>query len=110
MSFQNLLTQLVTIKECIENNVGGVAKKVWTEKYTNLPARLKANRGTEKVGAENFEKYIRGEFTLYLEAGVEVTEKMRAVVDEKEYEIAFVSAVRDKNSVHHIELQLNHTE
>lgn len=110
MAFKDLLTQSATIKERTESNVGGVAKKVWSEKYASLPARLKGNRGTEKVGAENLEKYVRGEFTLYLEAGVTVTEKMRAVVDGKEYEIAFVSAVRDKNSVHHIELQLNHTE
>lgn len=108
--FSNLLTQSGTIKEATEENVGGVVKKVWMVKYSNLSARLKANRGTEKVGAENLEKYVRGEFTLYLEAGVEVTEKMRAVVDGKEYEIAFVSAVRDKNSVHHLELQLNHTQ
>ena len=109
MAFKDLLTQSATIKEHTENNVGGVVKKVWAVKYANLPARLKANRGTEKVGAENFEKYVRGEFTLYLEAGVEVTEKMRAEVYGKEYEITFVSAVRDKDSIHHLELQLNAT-
>ena len=82
---------------------------MWTVKYADLPARLKANRGTEKVGVENLEKYIRGEFTLYLEAGVEITEKMRAEVYGKDYEITFVSAVRDKDSIHHLELQLNST-
>ena len=82
---------------------------MWTVKYADLPARLKANRGTEKVGVENLEKYIRGEFTLYLEAGVEITEKMRAEVYGKDYEITFVSAVRDKDSIHHLELQLKST-
>jgi len=53
---------------------------------------------------------VRGEFTLYLEAGVEITEKMRATIDGKEYEITFVAAVNDKDSVHHLELQLNHTQ
>jgi len=110
MSFIDLLTQTATIKEHSESNVGGVVKKVWTDKYTALPARLKANRGAEKVGAENLEKYVRGEFTLYLEAGVEITEKMRATVDGKDYEITFVAAVSDKDSVHHLELQLNHTQ
>ena len=110
MAFKDLLAQTATIKEHSESNVGGVVKKVWTDKYTDLPARLKANRGAEKVGAENLEKYVRGEFTLYLEAGVEITEKMRAMVDGKEYEITFVAAVSDKDSVHHLELQLNHTQ
>ncbi|QQS59455.1 hypothetical protein IPN35_01010 [Candidatus Peregrinibacteria bacterium] len=110
MAFQGLLTQTATIKECTESNVGGVVKKVWTDKYSNLLARLSANRGTVKVGTENIEKYVRGEFTLYLEQGSEITEKMRAVIDGKEYEIAFVAEVNGKDSVHHLELQLNHTE
>ena len=110
MAYKDLLTQSATIKEHTESNVGGVVKKVWAVKYANLPARFKANRGIEKVGTENFEKYVRGEFTLYLETGVEITEKMRAEIDGREYEIAFISAVRDKNSVHHLELQLNFTE
>lgn len=109
MAFKDLLTQSATIKEHTESNVGGVVKKVWTVKYADLPARLKANRGTEKVGVENLEKYVRGEFTLYLEAGVDITEKMRAEIYSKEYEITFVSAVRDKDSIHHLELQLNST-
>lgn len=110
MAFKDLLTQMATIKEHSESNIGGVVKKVWADKYTALPARLKVNRGAEKVGAENLEKYVRGEFTLYLEAGVEITEKMQAVIEEKEYEITFVAAVNDKDSIHHLELQLNHTE
>ena len=110
MAFKDLLTQTASITECSENNVGGVVKKVWADKYTALPARLKANRGAEKVGAENLEKYVRGEFTLYLEEGVEITEKMRATIDGKDYEITFVAAVNDKDSVHHLELQLNHTQ
>lgn len=110
MAFQGLLTQTATIKECSESNVGGVVKKVWTDKYSNLPARLSANRGTLKVGLENIEKYVRGEFTLYLEQGSEITEKMRAEIDGKVYEIAFVAEINGKDSVHHLELQLNHTE
>ena len=60
MPFLDLLTQTATIKEYSETNVGGVIKKVWTDKHIDLPARLKSNRGTEKVFAENREKYVRG--------------------------------------------------
>lgn len=108
MSFLNLLTQTATIKECTESNIGGIVKKVWTDKYTALPARLTANRGTTKVGLENLEKYVRGEFTLYLEAGREITEKMKAEINGDEYEIAFVAEINGKDTAHHMELQLNH--
>jgi hypothetical protein len=110
MAFKDLLTESATIKEATEENIGGIAKKVWVVKYAGLPARLKANRGVEKVGTENLEKYVRGEYTLYLETGVEITEKMRAEIDGHAYEIAFVSEVRGQSSAHHLELQLNRTE
>ncbi len=110
MTFTNLLTQTAAIKEHTESNIGGVVKKEWTVKYSDLPARLKANKGTEKFGTENLEKYVRGEFTLYLEAGFQITEKMKAVIENTEYDILFVAKVNGKDSVHHIELQLNQTK
>jgi len=108
MSFLDLLTQTATIKECTESNIGGISKKVWADKYTALPARLTANRGTVKVGTENLEKYVRGEFTLYLGAGNDISEKMRAEINGDEYEISFVAEINGKDSAHHMELQLNH--
>lgn len=106
MSFFELLTQSVTIQEQHSSNVGGVAQKTWTDKLT-APARLVANGGSMRKGAETIEKYTRGDYTLFLGIYPDITEKMRAVVDGEVYEIAFVAKVMGKQNYDHLELQLN---
>ncbi len=106
MSFWDLLTQSVTIQEQHTTNVGGVVQKNWVQKYTT-PARLVANSGSMRKGAEDLEKYTRGDFTLFLGFYPDITEKMRAVVNGETYEIAFVSKVMGKQEYDHLELQLN---
>lgn len=106
MSFLDLLTQSVTIQEQQMTNVGGVVQKNWIQKY-NVPARLVANSGSMRKGAEDLEKYTRGDSTLFLGFYPDITEKMRAVIDGQIYEIAFVSKVMGRQSYDHLELQLN---
>lgn len=107
MAFLDFLTQTATIQQYVETNEGGVPKKTWSDKYTDIPARLSVNRGGMKSGAEGIEKYTKAEFTLYLQPSYEVTERMKAVVDGEEYEIVLVAKVRAKSSVNHLEMQLN---
>ena len=106
MSFFELLTQSATIQEHNTVNVGGVVQKTWTDKLT-APARLVANGGNMRKGAETIEKYTRGDYTLFLGFHPDITEKMRAVVDGESYEIAFVAKVMGKQSYDHLELQLH---
>jgi hypothetical protein len=107
MAFSDFLTQTATIQEYTETNQGGVSKKTWSDKYTDIPARLSVNRGSMKSGAEGIEKYTNAEFTLYLQPNYGITERMKAVVDGEEYDIILVSKVRAKSEVNHLELQLN---
>jgi head-tail adaptor len=106
MSFFDLLTQTATIQEQHTSNVGGVVQKTWTDKLTT-PARLVANSGSMRKGAEDLEKYTRGDYTLFLSFQPDITEKMRVTVDGDHYEIAFVAKVMGKQNYDHLELQLN---
>ena len=81
-------------------------QKTWTDKLT-APARLVANGGSMRKGAETIEKYSRGDYTLFLGIYPDITEKMRVVVDGEVYEIAFVAKVMGKQNYDHLELQLN---
>ena len=107
MSFWDLLIQSATIQEPQEMNSGGVVQRSWIDRYNNIPARLVANRGSAKKGAENIERYVRGEFTLFLDFYPDITEKMKAIIEGQEYEIVFVAKVLGKYFYNHLELQLN---
>lgn len=106
MSFFELLTQTATIQEQHTSNVGGVVQKTWTDRLS-APARLVANGGSMRKGAETLEKYTRGDYTLFLSFYPEITEKMRVVIEGTMYEIVFVAKVVGKQSYDHLELQLN---
>lgn len=104
--FQDLLTQSATILEQQTSNVGGVVQKSWNNKYI-IAARLVDNSGSMRKGAEDLEKYTRGEYTLFLNFFPDITEKMRVMVDGQTYEIVFVAKVMGRNNYDHLELQLN---
>ena len=104
--FQDLLTQSATIEEQQTSNVGGMVQKSWSNKYT-MSARLVDNSGSMRRGAEDLEKYTRGDYTLFLNFYPDITEKMRAIVDGQTYEIVFVAKVMGRNNYDHLELQLN---
>jgi head-tail adaptor len=104
--FQDLLTQSAAIQEHQTSNVGGVVQKTWVDKYT-VPARLEANGGNMRKGAEDLEKYTRGDFTLFLNFYPDITEKMRVQMDGEIYEIVFVAKVMGRQNYEHLELQLN---
>lgn len=104
--FQDLLTQSATIQEQQTSNVGGVVHKTWNNKYTT-PARLVANGGSMRKGAEDLEKYTRGDFTLFLSFYPDITEKMRVQMEDEVYEIVFVAKVMGRQNYEHLELQLN---
>lgn len=106
MPFADLLTQTAVIQEQHATNVGGVVQKNWSDLIT-VPARLEDNVGRMRKGNENLEKYVIGEFTLYVGFYPDITEKMRVVMNGQNYQIAFVAKIMGRDSYDHLELQLN---
>ena len=103
MGFKQLLNVTCVIRRFTSSSkdAHGNPIKVWSDLATDVPCRLQPRRGREAVQPT---QVVVGTHVLYLEAGVDITERDRVMVAASTYEVLFVGDAAGQG--HHLELEL----
>ena len=103
MGFKQLLNKTCVIRRFTSssNDAHGNPVKVWSDLATDIACRLQPRRGREALQPT---QVVVGTHVLYLEAGVDITERDRVVVGATTYEVLFVEGAAGQG--HHLEADL----
>lgn len=103
MSFSSLLNRTCVIKErSVTQNTFGEDVVTWTDKYTNVPCRMKFQRGREiaNAGRDKFKtnKYLLSHHVVIIPGSYTMDDDYRIVIENENYEI--IMAEKDSH-LHH---------
>lgn len=103
MGFKQLLNASCTIRRFTSTakDAHGNPVKVWSDLATGVACRLQPRRGREAVQPT---QVVVGTHVLFLEAGVDITEKDQVVFAPDTYEVLFVGDAAGQG--HHLEVDL----
>ena len=103
MGFKQMLNATCTIRRFTSTakDAHGNPVKIWADLAIDVVCRLQPRRGREAVQPT---QVVVGTHVLFLEAGVDITEKDQVVLAADTYEVLFV--VDAAGQGHHLEVDL----
>ena len=103
MGFAQLLNKTCVIRRFTSSSkdAHGNLVKVWSDLAIDVACRLQPRRGREAVQPT---QVVVGSHVLFLEAGVDITERDRVVLAADTYEVLFVGDAAGQG--HHLEVDL----